>query len=72
MTRLIDMLAGGGWLLLFLFGAQFLAAWHKRTAHNRAIDRQVAAGNARRATAGPPANRQQRRALERANKGKRP
>jgi hypothetical protein len=62
MNRLVDMVAGGGWLLLALFGGQFLFGWNARRARNREIDRKIAEGNAVRA---PSPSRQQRRAIAR-------
>jgi hypothetical protein len=59
--RLVDMLSGAGWLLLALFGGQFLIGWNARRARDRAIDRRLAANRG----APAPANRQQRRALQR-------
>lgn len=59
MARLVDMVAGAGWLLLALFGWQFFKAWRARTARDRAIDARIAAN---RQAAGLPGNRQQRRA----------
>jgi hypothetical protein len=56
------MLSGAGWLLLILFGGQFLLGWNARRARNREIDRKIAEGNAVRA---PAPTRQQRRAIAR-------
>jgi hypothetical protein len=60
--RLIFMLAGAGWLLLVMGLAQGFDRWRSRRARDRAVQRTRAA-----AAAVPqvPANRQQRRAVER-------
>lgn len=70
MTRLIDMVAGGGWLFLLLIIARHFAVRRQARARDRSIDKAVAENRAPRGL--PAMNRQQRRAAARhaARKGK--
>jgi hypothetical protein len=58
--RIIDLVAGAGWLWGALALAQMIAGWRSRRARDQAIDAKLAANRADRAAT--PGNRQQRRA----------
>jgi hypothetical protein len=60
MTRLIDMIAGGGWLMLALIAVRYFGARRAAKARDRAIDAAIAKNRA--AQGKPPMNRLQRRA----------